>query len=71
MGELEGIVDSYTIGGRRAPAFDATVHFASEADAAAFFKLVGAERKFSFWWPNPDGHSGSDATQEYAAGADS
>ncbi|MBD0347674.1 MAG: LuxR family transcriptional regulator [Thermoleophilia bacterium] len=26
--ELEGIVDSYKIGGRRAPAFDATVHFA-------------------------------------------
>ena len=27
--ELEGIVDSYKIGGRRAPAFDATVHLAS------------------------------------------
>jgi class 3 adenylate cyclase len=27
--ELERIVDSYKIGGRRAPAFDATVHFAS------------------------------------------
>jgi class 3 adenylate cyclase len=26
--ELEGIVDSYKIGGRRAPAFDAAVHFA-------------------------------------------
>jgi class 3 adenylate cyclase len=29
MEELEGIVDSYKIGDRRAPAFDATVHFAS------------------------------------------
>jgi class 3 adenylate cyclase len=27
--ELEGIVDSYKIGGRRAPALDATAHFAS------------------------------------------
>jgi class 3 adenylate cyclase len=27
--ELEGIIDSYKIGGRRAPAFDATVHLAS------------------------------------------
>jgi class 3 adenylate cyclase len=41
--ELEGIVDSYKIGDRRAPAFDATVHFASgqiklaegDADGAA------------------------------------
>jgi class 3 adenylate cyclase len=29
MDELEGIVDSYKIGNLRAPAFDATVHFAS------------------------------------------
>ena len=29
MDELEGIVDSFKIGDRRAPAFDATVHFAS------------------------------------------
>jgi class 3 adenylate cyclase len=29
MAELEGIVDSYKIGDHRAPAFDATVHFAS------------------------------------------
>jgi class 3 adenylate cyclase len=29
LDELEQIVDSYKIGGRRAPAFDATVHFAS------------------------------------------
>ena len=43
MDELEGIVDSYKIGDRRAPAFDATVHFASgqiklaegDADGAA------------------------------------
>ena len=43
MEELEGIVDSYKIGDRRAPAFDATVHFASgqiklaegDADGAA------------------------------------
>lgn len=41
--ELEGIVDSYKIGGRRAPAFDATAHFAAgqiqlaegDADGAA------------------------------------
>ena len=43
MDELEGIVDSYKIGDQRAPAFDATVHFASgqiklaegDADGAA------------------------------------
>ena len=43
MVELEGIVDSYTVGERRAPAFDAIVHFASgqiklaegDADGAA------------------------------------
>jgi class 3 adenylate cyclase len=29
MDELEGIVDSFKIGDRRAPAFDATVHFAA------------------------------------------
>ena len=43
MDELEGIVDSYKVGNHRAPAFDATVHFASgqiklaegDADGAA------------------------------------
>jgi class 3 adenylate cyclase len=42
--ELEAIVDSYKIGGRRAPAFDATVHFASGQIQLAEGDIEGAAR---------------------------
>jgi class 3 adenylate cyclase len=35
LGELEGLVDSYKIGGQRSPAFDATVHLATGRIALA------------------------------------
>ena len=50
LAELESIVDSYKIGGQRAPAFDATVHFASgriklaEGDVAGAIKCVRRAR---------------------------
>ena len=40
--ELESIVDSYKIGGQRAPAFDATVHFASGRIKLAEGDVAGA-----------------------------
>ena len=42
--ELESIVDSYKIGGRRAPAFDATVHLASGRTKLAEGDAEGATR---------------------------
>jgi class 3 adenylate cyclase len=42
--ELERIVDSYKIGGRRAPAFDATVHFVSGQIELAERDAEGAAR---------------------------
>ena len=51
--ELERIVDSYKIGGRRAPAFDATVHFASgqiklaEGDSEGASAVPAAQRATS------------------------
>ncbi len=48
--ELEGIVDSYKIGGRRTPAFDATVHLATgqiklaEGDAEGAARCLGRAR---------------------------
>jgi class 3 adenylate cyclase len=42
--ELEQLVDSYKIGGRRAPAFDATVHMASGRIQLAEGDNVGAAR---------------------------
>jgi class 3 adenylate cyclase len=42
--ELEHIVDSYKIGGRRAPAFDATVHFVSGQIELAERDAEGAAR---------------------------
>jgi len=44
--ELEGIVDSYKIGGRRTPAFDATVHLARGRIELAEKDFDGAARSF-------------------------
>jgi len=44
----------------RQSAYHTTVHFATEADAERFFELVAVERRSSFWWPESDGHVGSD-----------
>jgi len=46
-------------------AFSTTVHFGSEADAIAFFELLGTTKKSSFWWPESDGLKGSDVKLAY------
>lgn len=45
--------------------FHTTVHFASDEDAESFFTLIGRPRRASMWWPNNDGHVGSDSSQRY------
>lgn len=41
------------------------VHFATDADADAFFKLLGRDRTKSMWWPTDDGHVGATVKEEY------
>lgn len=47
----------------------ATVHFASEADADAFFEKLGVRRAPSFWWPEHDGLVGSNVGEAWVADA--
>jgi ParB-like nuclease domain len=49
------------------------VHFATEQDTEAFFKLIGQPRpkgprlRGSIWWPARDGHRGMDLKAAYAS----
>ena len=47
--------------------FHVTVHFKSDTDAEAFFKLIGQEKHRYTWWPESDGHMGSDIKMQYVA----
>jgi len=42
-----------------------TVHFKSDTDAEAFFKLIGQEKRSYTWWPESDGHVGSSLKREW------
>jgi hypothetical protein len=46
-------------------AFRSTVHFRTPEDATAFFALIGRQQAASFWWPEGDGHVGSDIHSRY------
>jgi len=45
--------------------FHVTVHFKSDTDAEAFFKLIGQEKRSYTWWPESDGHVGSSLKREW------
>ncbi len=47
--------------------FHVSVHFKSDTDAEAFFKLIGQEKRSYTWWPETDGHVGSDIGEQYVA----
>jgi len=47
--------------------FHVSVHFKSDTDAEAFFKLIGQEKRSYTWWPESDGHKGSDIKMQYVA----
>jgi hypothetical protein len=44
------------------------IHFATMADAEAFFKLIGRDRTRVVWWPQPDGHTGDLLSHRVVAG---
>lgn len=46
-------------------AYHTTVHFATEAAALKFFKLIGQDKRSSTWWPTGDGLKGSDVKLQY------
>lgn len=50
----------------RQSAFHCVIHFATDDDAAAFFAAIDRPKRSSFWWPEDDGHVGSDVNAEYA-----
>jgi hypothetical protein len=43
----------------------AVVHFKDDAAADAFFQLLGRPRTRTLWWPEYDGHIGSDTRAAY------
>lgn len=43
-------------------AFRVTVHFATESDADDFFLSIDRPKRSYMWWPQDDGHVGSDVT---------
>ncbi len=45
--------------------FNVTVHFKSDEDAEAFFRLIGSEKRSWLWWPESDGHVGSSLKREW------
>ncbi len=47
--------------------FHVSVHFKSDTDAEAFFKLIGQEKRSWLWWPESDGHVGSSLHHQYVA----
>lgn len=48
-------------------AYRTTVHFRTEDDAEAFFEMLGKPKNRYLWWPEGDGHRGSDATEQWTA----
>lgn len=53
--------------GDKNSAYRCTVHFRSGADADAFFKLIKRPKASSLWWPDGDGHVGSDLSKRYVS----
>jgi len=53
--------------GDKGSVFNVTVHFKSDTDAEAFFKLIGQEKRSYTWWPESDGHVGSSLHHQYVA----
>jgi len=53
--------------GDKGSVFNVTVHFKSDTDAEALFKLIGQEKRSYTWWPESDGHKGSDIKMQYVA----
>ena len=53
--------------GDKGSVFHVTVHFKSDTDAEAFFKLIGQEKRSYTWWPESDGHVGSSLHHQYVA----
>lgn len=47
--------------------FSCIVHFATVEDADAFFAGIERPKAKSFWWPQDDGHKGSDLRQQDVA----
>lgn len=45
--------------------FRLTVHFKNEEDVLAFFKLIDRPKLTMLWWPESDGHVGSDFRSHY------
>lgn len=43
------------------------IHFPTEKDATDFFTLIGRTKARSLWWPQDDGHVGSDIHKAYVA----
>ena len=48
-------------------AFKVVIHFATDADAEAFFALLDKPKRRSMWWPQPDGHTGGGSRYAYVA----
>jgi hypothetical protein len=46
-------------------AYRTRVHFRTEADADAFFKMIGRPKISYFWWPEDDGHIGMDTKRQF------
>jgi hypothetical protein len=53
--------------GDKGSVFNVTVHFKSDEDAEAFFRLIGSEKRSWLWWPESDGHVGSSLHHEWKA----
>lgn len=51
--------------GDKESAYRTTVHFRTDADADAFFEMLGKPKNRYLWWPDGDGHRGSDATEQW------
>jgi len=47
--------------------FKVGVHFATDADADAFFALLDRPKRRVMWWPAHDGHSGGGSRYAWVA----
>lgn len=47
--------------------FRLTVHFKTEEDVESFFKLIEREKRTMLWWPESDGHVGSDFRSHFVS----
>jgi len=50
--------------------FRVVIHFATSDDSEAFFNLIERPKKTSMWWPEHDGHIGSNVNEVYVADAE-